>query len=317
MKKIILKGIAFLLILFLMLLLLSKIFVPKNNTVQAGIPKNKIREYGVFAEPENTLDVIMIGDSEAYTSFIPLEAWHEYGYTSYVCGSPAQKMPAITSVLYDILKEQSPKLVMLEANTLYKEISISAPVTQIMNKVLPAIQYHNRWKKLTPEDFWKDVDYTNVQKNKGFYLSQKIDSGKNKKYMKKSNKREKIPEMNVFYVKLMKKYCDAKNIEFVLYSTPAAANWTTEKHNGVEKLAKTIDVEYIDMNLKSKEIGIDWEVDSRDKGDHLNITGSKKTTRYLAKYLDDYKNLPDHRQDENYKAWNKYYKKYVKSINKD
>ena len=85
MKKIIIKAICFLLILLLILIILSKIFIPKNNTKVAGIPKNKVREYGVLAEPENTLDVIMIGDSEAYTSFIPLEAWNEYGYTSYVC----------------------------------------------------------------------------------------------------------------------------------------------------------------------------------------------------------------------------------------
>ena len=85
MKKIIIKVICFWLILLLILMVLSKIFIPKNNTKEAGIPKNKVREYGVLAEPENTLDIIMFGDSEAYTSFIPLEAWHEYGYTSYVC----------------------------------------------------------------------------------------------------------------------------------------------------------------------------------------------------------------------------------------
>ena len=47
----------------------------------------------------------------------------------------------------------------------------------------------------------------------------------------------------------------------------------------------------------------------------MNYTGSLKTTKYLAKYLKDNKNLPDHRNDDTYKSWNKYYKKYIKEIN--
>ena len=90
-------------------------------------------------------------------------------------------------------------------------------------------------------------------------------------------------------------------------------NWSMEKHNGVENLAKELGVEYLDMNLLNNEINIDWKKDSRDKGDHLNYTGSLKTTKFLGEYLNK-KGLPDHRADEKYESWNKYYNKYIKEI---
>lgn len=314
MKKIILKCITFLAILFLILIILSKIFIPKNNTKEAGIPKNKIKQTGVLAEPENTLDVIIMGDSESYTSFIPLEAWNKYGYTSYVCGSPAQKLPAIETMLQEILKKQQPKIVMLEANTIYQKASLTAPIVQIGNKILPIIQYHNRWKNINQNDFFGKVEYTKIQRDKGFYFSEKIDPGKNKNYMKKSNKTTKIARINKLYVKMIKKYCDSKGIEFILYSSPSPVNWTTSKHNGIKSLAKELGVEYIDLNLMTDKLSIDWEKDSRDKGDHLNYTGSLKTTAVLADYLNN-KNLPNHKNDELYKSWDKYYKKYIKKVN--
>ena len=46
----------------------------------------------------------------------------------------------------------------------------------------------------------------------------------------------------------------------------------------------------------------------------MNYTGSLKNTKYLAKYLKENRDLPDHRNDKAYKSWNKYYKKYVKKV---
>ena len=62
MKKIIAKSIIFLSILLIVLILLSKVFQPKNNTLEAGA-EDKLAD-GVLAEPENTLDLIVIGESE-------------------------------------------------------------------------------------------------------------------------------------------------------------------------------------------------------------------------------------------------------------
>ena len=59
MKKIIFKCITFLLILLVILIILSKIFVPKNNTKEAGLENKYILASGIYLEPENTIDVLV------------------------------------------------------------------------------------------------------------------------------------------------------------------------------------------------------------------------------------------------------------------
>ena len=61
MKKNIFKSITFLLILLVILIVLSRIFVPKNNTKEAGLESKYVLASGVYLEPENTIDVLVVG----------------------------------------------------------------------------------------------------------------------------------------------------------------------------------------------------------------------------------------------------------------
>ena len=74
--------------------------------------------------------------------------------------------------------------------------------------------------------------------------------------------------------------------------------------------AKDNSLTYIDMNLMLDELGIDWSLDSLDKGDHLNLSGAYKVSDYIGKYLRDNYNISDHRTDEAYKKWEKTSEKY-------
>ena len=316
MKKIIIKSILFLLILFLILLILSRVFIPKNNTIEAGIFKDKIRQAGVYAEPENTIDVIIVGDSEAYTSFIPLEAWNEYGYTSYACGAPAQKLPEIISNIQQILEKQQPKIILLETNTIHRPAKLKTPLVQIAKRILPIVEYHDRWKSLGINDYFGKIEYTEIEENKGFYLKEKVKPGKNKEHMKETDNVKEVRELNKLYVRTIKEFCDANGAQLILYSSPSTKNWNMKKHNGIEKLSQELGIEYIDMNLKQDEIKIDWTKDTRDKGDHLNYSGALKSTKYLAKYLSEKNILPDHREDESYKSWHEAYNNYIEKVSK-
>ena len=75
MKKIIFKIIAFFLIFFLILLLLSRVFIPKNNTEEAGMKVNGVTQ--ILGEKENTVDLIVLGNSESFTSIIPMKLWED------------------------------------------------------------------------------------------------------------------------------------------------------------------------------------------------------------------------------------------------
>ena len=53
-----------------------------------------------------------------------------------------------------------------------------------------------------------------------------------------------------------------------------------------------------------EQIPIDWEKDTRDKGDHLNYFGAKKVTAFLGKYLSDTGLVSNHKNDRDYEHWN-------------
>ena len=82
MKRLILKFVIFILILFILLLILSRILLPKNNSEDAGM--NDARAMKILGEYENTIDMLVYGDSEAYASIIPMQLWNDYGYTSFI-----------------------------------------------------------------------------------------------------------------------------------------------------------------------------------------------------------------------------------------
>ena len=313
MKKTIIKSITFILIFIMMLAVLSQIFVKKNNIKKEKTQENVAK--GIAAEPANTIDVLVVGDSEGYSSYIPLEAWNDYGFTSYVCATPRQILSHTMTFISEAVKEQDIKIVLLEANCLYRRTKPSKAIAEVAYNVLPIFEYHDRWKNLKLNDFTDDVNYTNIQESKGYYYSAKIKVKPNTKIIKKANPNPKVPKENNIYIKQIKKYCDSKGIKLIMYSAPYKLAWNMNRHNGIAKIAKEIGVEYVDLNLEDS-IGIDWKKDTRDGGEHLNYTGASKATKYLSKYLYDTNLLPDHRQDSNYSDWNKLYEKFKQKIEK-
>lgn len=67
--KNILKSTLFLSILLVIIIYMGKIFTPKDNTLESGM--NEVRANGILGEKDD-IDVIIIGDSLTYSSFIPL-----------------------------------------------------------------------------------------------------------------------------------------------------------------------------------------------------------------------------------------------------
>ena len=75
--------VAFLAGLLAILFLLSFVVNPKDNSAQAGMKDPTAM--GFLGEPSNSIDVLVMGDSESYSSIIPIQLWQQQGITSYVC----------------------------------------------------------------------------------------------------------------------------------------------------------------------------------------------------------------------------------------
>ena len=154
------KPIIFVLILFLILLGMSKWFVPKSNVKGNGIIE--ARANGVFGEEKNTIDVLVIGDSESFTSISPLPIWKKYGFTMYNGGVSRQYLVDTYDYLNKVLEYQSPKVVLLEANAIYRNIKINNIITTKSQNMLPILKYHDRWKKMNGRDLSDRLLYTGM-----------------------------------------------------------------------------------------------------------------------------------------------------------
>ena len=291
----------------------SFLFHPTDNNPDDGLIDWKANS--VLAEPVDTIDAVMIGDSVTFCSYNPIRVWETQGVTSYVCGSNRQLLSYSEEFLHKVFKNQNPKIVMLETNCIFRHMDLYNETRHNLKFTFSTFVYHNRWKTLKIEDLSKPFKYSYVNEEKGYYYSDIIDGTYDYGYMSDSSARASILGKNKDYVKKIKSYCDAHGAELKLVSVPSTVNYNMKRHNALQALSEKLNVEYIDLNLNviSGEIQIDWQRDTRDKGDHLNVFGAEKVSAYLGQYLRAL-GLDDHRGDEKFAPWNECVEKFNKKI---
>ncbi|MDE6110707.1 MAG: SGNH/GDSL hydrolase family protein [Eubacterium sp.] len=305
------QAVAFFLIVAFLLFALSFIFMPKTNKDLRDKSAN-----GILAEPAGTIDVVIVGDSESFCSFIPLQLWNDYGITSYVCGTPMQTLDYSADFLRKAFENQKPKLVVLETNAIFREFSFKSAVLLRADEKFSIYRYHDRWKKLSLSDFSSNVENNYIENDKGYRIYDGVKSGDTSSYMKPSDEKEKIPVKNKPYLQNIMQLCEENGAELMFVSTPSIKNWNSARHNTMIELTEELGVEYMDMNVLNKEVPIDWTSDTYDAGDHLNHVGAKKATAYFGEYIHSKNILEDHRNDNAYSDWNKAYSNFLVTVEK-
>lgn len=294
---------------------LSRLFVPKNNQAEFGMIESVAN--GAMGERENSLDVLFVGDSEVYSTYSPLQMWNEHGFTSYDISCAGQKTPYSYMMLKRALSKQAPRVVVFETNAFHRDFSLGEGIFRAVENVIPLFEYHNRWKSLTQADLTSAPQTTWSDDFKGFHIQTGSKPADTSAYGKPTNDVDAVPRNNCLWLSMMVAYCRAHNATPVLMSSPSPFNWSMAKHNGLQALADQLGVSYVDLNLIHAELGMDWNSDSYDAGDHLNVTGAGKVSRYVGKYLSKTYGLADHRNDAAFSSWNASYERYAKRLQKE
>lgn len=293
------KCIGFLLGLFIILVLVSVLFRRKDGLYVYDPLSFHVKSSDIKAEPDYSLDILFFGDSEAYSAFSPNYLYSKFGYTSFCCGTAAQKVCDTYALLKENFKTQSPQVIVLETNCLYRDLKPedenSDLVMDLLTESMPVFANHSAWKLLVRKALPKERE-ARRRNQKGFVLRKDVRPYKGGKYMKKTKKSEKISEDILSYLNQITDLCKENNAELLLVSAPAPKNWNYKKHNGVKSWADSHNISYIDLNLE-KDLKINWKTDTKDGGDHLNYDGAKKVTKYIGKYFQENYNLTDHRKD--------------------
>ena len=293
------------------LLGLNFLFQPKDNTEEAGF--HYPWASGYLAEPEDTIDVLILGDSEVYADFIPLRIWAEQGITVYTCGTSDQKLYQTGEYLRTALRTQSPKIVILEANILYRDYSRSDVVPQKAEELLPLFRYHDRWKHLGLRDLSPRVRYTGIQRDKGYHFYWDAQPADTHGYMEERGECDPFPAKNAPLVRDLLERCREHGAQLMLVSAPSTVNWSAARHDSVAVLARELGVPYLDMNLLPGEVPIDWEQDSYDGGDHMNYRGARKVSACLGQYLAETGLFEDKRENPGYAAWNRCLEEFLQA----
>lgn len=138
---------------------------------------NTRKERGFYLEPENSLDVVFIGSSQAFSTIMPSVLEEEQGWNSYVFAGNEQTFSISYYYMMEVLKYQKPKAIVLETTfcnwgEMPREAVVrinfddirwgKAKILGIMNNVSPPeweyyffelAKYHSRWDSLTCRDF--------------------------------------------------------------------------------------------------------------------------------------------------------------------
>ena len=308
------KAAAFLGIFALLLYLLSLLFIPAEGTIDDGV--HTLNANGIYGEADNTIDVVFLGDSIVYSAISPLQIWDQYGIPTYCCSTSAQKLWYSEDMLRKAFKKQSPKIVIMETDALFTKFNFDDSILHNAEGFFPILQYHDRWKVLAENTFDDRQEVTSTNEYKGYKISYNIKPSANLSYMKQKLENEAVPNRNKSYFKKIKSYCEDNGAKLILFSCPTTKHWNTARHNNITKLAKDLGLDYIDLNTLTDEVKIDWSMDTRDSGDHLNHFGAVKVTDYIGKYLNDLGVFTDKRSEEAYKSWNTIAEIYMKRTEK-
>lgn len=283
----------------------------------------------MYAQPRNTVDVVMIGSSHIHCDINPAILWEEQGIAAYDFSAAEQPMWITYYYLKEFCKYQDPKVVVLDlySPAKYKDSFDPAWIGENIYNIKPSINkirmvasactleqineffpsffgYHSRYEDLSEVDFDLVLHHEKQKDFKGFTPFYKVVKGK--KPADNVTERGDIPERSMEYLNKIIDYTEENDIRLFLVVNPYPSTPDQEMmYNSIQDLAEQRGVQFKNFNHESAEIGIDYESDFNDDS-HLNYEGSCKFSSYLGTTLKELFDIPDRRGfGEEYSSWDR------------
>ncbi len=280
-----------------------------------------------YDQKPNTVDVLVLGSSHAFENINTSVLYTEYGIASFdLCGS-VQPFWNTYYYLEEALKTQSPKLVVLEAygvnivdeysddsriiknnyglrwsSTKINSLSVSVPQDRLKDFIIGPFQYHSRYASLTKEDFEPHLGMKIFENFKGFGCNYATTAFETPKVSHITETMELYWKTERYYRKIIE-LCIDKGIPLLIVVTPYVVTESEQmRYNKAAVIAEEYSVPFINYNLQYKELRFDFSKDMAEIG-HNNHIGNIKTTRAIGELLKQNYDLPDRRNNPNWKSW--------------
>lgn len=216
-------SVGFLAGLCVVLILAGRFLCRKSNADIYDTTAVRTKDAEVKNEVKDTIDVLFLGDSECYSSFNPLQMFAEHGYTSFICGTSAQRMCDSYAILQAAFETQTPEVVVLETNCLFRSVKSKGDskdyVLDRLSDHVEIFKNHSRWKDafVSTNSLTKKKD----EKNRGFIKRSTVKPYEGGAYMHASEERKSMDADAEKYLLLMKEYCESHGAKLVLVSSPS------------------------------------------------------------------------------------------------
>lgn len=296
---------------------------------------------GLYELNEGSLDVVVLGSSHAFVNINPMVLFKEYGITAYdACGGNAPMWNSYYN-LVEVLKYQTPKVVVLEGYGLVndyeyishegvispamiaynvfglrpslnklEDIRASVPKEDLENNILEYKQYHSRYANLNRDDFLGD-----------YSQSQSFDGGmghvvyteavpQTPFVIEKPNNNETttdlqstvIPAKQKKYYEKIIELCKEKNIQLFVFIAPYS--YYSNEHDAIFTEAAGIAAANGVGFINGNYLYDEIGIDwEKDFEDqsHMNYVGNEKLSKYLGDALIKFYGVENHLADNSTK----------------
>jgi len=313
-KKTIIKITCAVLVFGLVFFSLQHLLVPKP--VMPVPERGLIREYyrSGFGH-----DIIFIGDCEVFNNFSPIILWEEFGWTSFIRGTPQQLVWQSYYLLHDTLRHETPEIIVFNVlamqynepqNEAYNRLTldgmrwgmpkiraISASMTEEedwLSYIFPFFRFKERWREISADDFRYFFRPPRVSLN-GFMIRADVrPAGWIPAPMPRGN--YQFGDKAYGYLTRMANLAAARGIPLVLVKAPTLMPyWPAQWEQQIMDFAQKHDLLYINFLARIDDIGLDFSLHTFSAGLDLNVFGAEKLARYFGGMLQREFNLPDRR----------------------
>lgn len=295
----------------------------------------KDRYTGFYAEPENTIDVALIGSSPVYPYYSTPMMWGEYGICAYPISSNLQRPVAGTFLVEEIRKTQEPSLYIFEMRMytaretdLTNNMAYTRGVTDNMKYSLNRIRtinamvddvsqrhtyyfdifkYHSNWKTMVLPEQLKSFRYEKLDDQKGYVMTDEVGpcEAVDTSYI---TERLPMPEIQEKHLNHLLDYLKENKLQALFILSPTVMEEEKQMmYNYIDDIVGSYGYEFLNMNDYYEEIGIDFSTDFSDYGGHTNALGARKCTEFLSRYIADRYGIADRRGTAGYETWNEAY----------
>ncbi len=305
------------------------------------------RLFGFYDLKRDSVDVVFVGTSVTFTSFMPMEAWNDYGIAAYNYCTNVMFENSIRYSIREVERRQSPKLIMVDISPFYfehyagkkewpeedreKYIKFNLD-SRMYNPDRFALVYEiNRDRKGDFSDYWyyffdisryhtnelKLSHYDNAEKQipRGYlFLEHNVGAvfSAEKEAKADDGHVDPITEQEQRYLDQLLETAEKADAEVVFYGPPIYFRKKIEvgRKNYVKKYIEERGFKFADFSGDQEIVGIDDKTDLWNAS-HFDSLGAEKVTDYLCRYIKSEFDIPDRRNDESYSELNEDYKEWM------